>query len=76
MPSEYSEFQSLIYAADIALPIVNLRMESDWSPRVVYPDGERHWAGWWVRTFEWFLIISGWLLSLLFVSAVGGIIRR
>jgi len=76
VPSEYSEFQSLIYAADVALPIVNLRMENDWAPRVVDTSGNRDWLGWWVRTFEWFLIIMGWVLSLLFASAVGGIIRR
>lgn len=76
MPSEYSEFQSFIYAADVALPIVNLRMENDWSPRVVDIHGNPNWHGWWVRTFEWFLIAAGWMLSLLFASAVGGIIRR
>lgn len=76
MPSEYSEFQSFIYAADVALPVINLRMEDDWAPRVVYTDGSRDWFGWWVRTFEWFLIAAGWILSLLFVSAIGSSIRR
>lgn len=76
MPSEYSEFQSFIYAADVALPIVNFRMETDWAPRVVDVNGNRNWHGWWVRTFEWFLISAGWMLSLLFASAVGGIIKR
>ncbi len=76
MPSEYSEFQSFIYAADVALPVINLRMENDWAPRVVFTDGTRDWFGWWVRTWEWFLIAAGWILSLLFVSAVGSSIRR
>ncbi len=76
MPSEYSEFQSFIYAADVALPVVNLRMEDDWAPRVVHTDGTSNPVGWWVRTFEWFLIAAGWILSLLFVSAVGSSIRR
>lgn len=76
MPSEYSEFQSFIYAADVALPVINLRMENDWAPRVVYTDGTRDWFGWWVRSWEWFLIAAGWILSLLFVSAVGSSIRR
>lgn len=76
MPSEYSEFQSFIYAADVALPVINLRMESDWAPRVVFTDGSRDWFGWWIRTWEWFLITAGWILSLLFVSAVGSSIRR
>lgn len=76
MPSEYSEFQSFIYAMDVALPVVNLRMENDWAPRVVDTKGKRHWLGWWVRTYEWFLIAVGWILSLMFVSAVGASIRR
>ena len=76
MPSEYSEFQSFIYAADVALPVVNLRMESDWAPRVIFTDGTRDNFGWWVRIYEWFLIASGWILSLLFVSAVGSSIRK
>lgn len=76
MPSEYSEFQSFIYAADVALPIVNFRMENDWAPRVVDVNGKRDLLGWWVRTFEWFSIFAGWMLSLLIVSALGGIIRR
>lgn len=76
MPSEYSEFQSFIYAMDVALPVVNLRMENDWAPRVVDTKGKRHWFGWWVRTYEWFLIAVGWILSLMFVSAVGASIRR
>lgn len=76
VPSEYSEFQSFVYAADVALPIVNLRMEDDWAPRVVDTAGLPHKMGWWVRTFEWMLIAIGWILSLLFVSAVGASIRR
>jgi len=76
MPSEYSEFQSFIYAADVALPVINLRMENDWAPRVVFTDGTRDWFGWWIRTWEWFLISAGWILSLLFVSAIGSSIRR
>ena len=76
IPSEYSEFNAIIYSLDTALPIVNLRMESDWSPRVVTTRGKRYWPGWWVRAWEWVQISLGWLLSLIFVSAVGGIIRK
>lgn len=85
MPSEYSTFSALVYSADVALPIVNFRMEDDWSPRLadwktgaVPPIGNNPpWGwGWWVRTWEWIQIGLGWMLSLLFVSAVGGIIRR
>lgn len=76
IPSEYSEFNSIMYSIDLALPIVNFRMENDWAPRVVTQQGKRYWPGWWVRTWEWVQIAAGWMLSLLFVSAIGGIIRR
>ncbi len=77
VPSEYSTFNSFIYSLDTAIPVVNFRMEDDWSPRVVnWQTGEHESYGWWVRTWEWFQIGAGWALSLLFVSAIGGVIRR
>lgn len=76
MPSEYSEFSSFMYSADIALPVVNLRQEDDWSPRVVDQQGNTILSGHLVRIWEWIAIVLGWVLSLMFVSAVGGTIRR
>ncbi|HMB48038.1 MAG TPA: hypothetical protein VKN63_07150, partial [Afifellaceae bacterium] len=76
VPSEYSGFQPLLYSADVVLPVINLRQEVDWAPRIVHPDGTRWLLGEIVRDWEWFQIISGWMLSLLFVSAIGGAIRR
>jgi hypothetical protein len=76
MPSEYSEFNSFIYTLDVALPVVNFRMEEDWAPRVVHTDGSPNSWGWSVRLYEWILIAAGWILSLVFVSAVGSSIRR
>ena len=76
MPSEYSEFSPLLYSADIILPIINLRQQDDWAPRVVDVTGERDWFGFALRAIEWVFIILGWALSLLFVSAVSGMIRR
>ena len=76
VPSEYSGFQPLLYSADVVLPIINLRQEIDWAPRIVHPDGSDWPLGRLVRAWEWFQIIAGWMLSLLFVSAIGGVIRR
>ena len=77
IPSEYSTFNALIYSIDVAVPVVNFRMQDDWSPRVVdWQSGETDWAGWWVRSWEWLQVGFGWAFSLLFVSAIGGIIRR
>ncbi|MEP1429813.1 MAG: hypothetical protein ABJO58_10145 [Rhizobiaceae bacterium] len=77
IPSEYSTFNALIYSIDVAVPVVNFRMQEDWSPRVVdWQSGEHDWGGWFVRSWEWLQILLGWAFSLLFVSAIGGIIRR
>lgn len=77
IPSEYSTFNALIYSIDVAVPVVNFRMQDDWSPRVVdWRSGETDWSGWWVRSWEWLQVGFGWAFSLLFVSAIGGIIRR
>ena len=76
MPSEHSEFQPFWYSFDVLLPVVNLRQQDDWSPRVVHANGSNWWAGRLVRWWEWFQISAGWVLSLLFVSAIGGIIKR
>ena len=76
MPSEHSEFQPFWYSFDVLLPVVNLRQQDDWSPRVTHVDGSNWWAGRLVRWWEWFQISAGWVLSLLFVSAIGGIIKR
>ncbi len=77
VPSEYSTFNALIYSIDVAIPVVDFRMQNDWSPRVVdWQNGKTDWAGWWVRSWEWLQILLGWAFSLLFVSAIGGIIRR
>jgi hypothetical protein len=76
VPSEYSGFQPLLYSADVVLPVINLRQEVDWAPRIVHADGRRWELGEVVRGWEWFQIVAGWMLSLLFVSAIGGAIRR
>ena len=76
MPSEYSGFQPLLDSADVIPPIINLRQEVDWAPRIVHADSSRWPPGELVRGWEWFQIVAGWMLSLLFVSAIGGAIGR
>ncbi len=91
MPSEYSTFSPFAYALDVLLPIVDLRQEKDWSPRVTDASGEvigrfwptapyqwlRDWGiGYVARLLEWVLILFGWTLSALLLGAVTGVIRR
>lgn len=39
LPSEYSAFQPALYALDVLLPVVDLRQERDWAPRITDVDG-------------------------------------
>lgn len=85
MPSEYSTFSAFAYAADVLLPIVDLRQEHDWSPRVTDAEGRviapfwegASWGwGYVARFLEWMLVLFGWGLSALLLGAVTGVIRR
>jgi hypothetical protein len=85
MPAEYTTFSSMTYALDLLLPIIDLRQEKDWAPRVTDAKGDvlaPLWPGaaWgWghvTRLGEWLLILVGWGLSAVFVGAVTGLIRR
>jgi hypothetical protein len=82
LPAEYTAFSSLAYSLDILLPLVDLGQEKRWGPLVPAPTSEffcellsfspQHW----VRLFNWFQILYGWVASLLFVAIVSGMARR
>lgn len=76
MPSEYTPFNAFIYALDISLPVIDLGIEKAWAPRSTFPNGTNHFEGWAVRFLLYAHTLTGWILSLLFVSAVSGIIRK
>lgn len=77
MPPEYSPFNPFMYSLDVGIPLVEFGQEADWSPRATKPpNGESDFAGSVVRFLMYLQILSGWILSLLFVSAVSGVIRR
>lgn len=53
MPSEYSTFSPFAYALDVLLPIVDLRQEHDWSPRVTDAAGQVIAPLWDGATWGW-----------------------
>jgi hypothetical protein len=61
----------LAYAADLALPVVELGQTSAWAPskdRGVW--GETlWWASWWIE-------LLGWLFTVLGGAAITGLIQR
>ena len=68
---DYETFNSIAYAADLVIPIVNLGQEAAWAPST-----SRSWwgrQGWWMR---WFAKAIGWVLTALAAAAVTGVIRR
>lgn len=62
-PNELVVLHPWLYAADLAVPLVDLRQAGDYQP----PQS----AQWWM----WWTIAFGWFLSLAFVAAVTGIFK-
>lgn len=70
-------FVPWLYALDRFMPVVDLGQASFFRPKV--STGHTFlWidAGWWLNSYDWLLIASGWVLSLLFAGSVSGLMRR
>jgi hypothetical protein len=69
-PRDYPRFQPMVYSLDIFLPIIDLKMESYYLPVRDTPLGS------FARGYMLLQIISGWLLTTLFATAVGSLLRE
>jgi len=69
-PQDYPRFQPMVYSLDIFLPIIDLKMESYYLPVRDTPLGS------FARGYMLLQIISGWLLTTLFATAVGSLLRE
>jgi len=68
---DWETFNSLAYATDIVIPIVEIGQTSAWAP-----SKERGpWGAtlWWAR---WVFTAAGWIISALGAAAITGVIRR
>lgn len=65
LPADYPRFNSLIYALDTFLPIVDLHQETYWLPRS---------PG--LRVYLWLHIALGWILTTIGVVGLTGIIKK
>jgi hypothetical protein len=68
---DWETFQSLAYAFDVVIPIVDLGQTQAWAPST-----NRGWWGkqlWWAR---WVFTSAGWIISALGAAAITGVIRR
>ena len=79
--SSYERLHPLLYSLDVFLPFVNLHQERYWWPdadaagEIVLFDRKVRFSGRMLRCYLWFQIISGWLLSAIFIAGVTGLIR-
>ena len=68
---DWESFNTLAYAADMVIPIVDLGQTDAWAPST-----QRGWWGqqlWWLR---WLFAAAGWIVTALGAAALTGVIRR
>ncbi len=68
---DYETYNSLAYAFDTVIPLIDLGQESAWSPST--SRGPFGWIAWWAK---WILKVAGWIITALGAAALTGIIRR
>lgn len=78
----YEKLHPLLFSLDVFLPFVNLHQEHYW-----WPDANAHgdcvvlnrrlkMSGAVIRYYLWMQVITGWLLSAIFVAGVTGLMRN
>lgn len=71
LPAEYSAFSPFIYAADLVIPLLDLRIEDEWSLRVTEPNsGETIKGAKFLRLVEVLAVILGWIAAIVLAGAV------
>lgn len=70
VPSEYPEFNALVYSIDALIPFVDLHQENYWEPK---PDG--FWGGA-LRLYFWLHIGAGWVLASMAAAGLTGLIKK
>ncbi len=82
-PARYTEFNALIYSADVFLPIIELGQDTAWEPstRGVLSDGAPSLPNTFFesgghRVFYWFEEIFGWIFVSLFIAGMSGIMKK
>lgn len=75
VPAYYQRFNSLVYSLETFLPLVDLHQGKYWSPSGKSVGQRRAFA----RFLPWYLrfqILSGWLLSTMFVAGLTGLVHK
>jgi hypothetical protein len=69
VPTEYPEFKPFYYTMDLFLPLIDLHHEHYWEIDRGRPEAEI------LLRVQWFVVISGWYLTTLFISSFTGLLR-
>jgi hypothetical protein len=70
-PTYYPQFSAVVYSLDTFLPVINLGQKDHWAPNANLGKDAR-----WLRRYLWAHIISGWILTTLFLAGVAGVTSR
>ncbi|CUH82370.1 hypothetical protein [Tropicibacter naphthalenivorans] len=74
LPPEYSTFNAWLYAADVVIPLLDLRQEREWSIRATrMEDLGPSLLGIVFIALESLFILVGWLIALILAGAVTGL---
>lgn len=68
---DYETYNSLAYAFDTVIPLIDLGQETAWAPST--SRGPVGWIAWWAK---WIFKGAGWIITALGAAALTGIIRR
>src|SRR5664279_4739304 len=73
LPASFVTFSPALYSLDILVPLLDLRMKSQWTERL--SDNEFSW-GELLRAWRWTEIFCGFFLSLILAASVSGITKK
>ena len=69
---------SLVYTLETFVPVIKLQVADHWLPTAYAPNGAANGTGLGLALclYRWFLIVSGWVISIFYAAAIGGLVRR
>ena len=73
-------FNAFVYSLECFTPLLKLDQSANWTPNANRDAGVHLWRlhftpGTLLRTYLWFHIMAGWLLTSLWVGAVTGLVK-
>ena len=79
--NDYPKFNALVYSLESFTPLLKLDQSANWTPNANRGAHLPHMASWTVTTgdllriYLWIHIITGWVLTSLWVGALTGLVK-